>query len=155
MIIINRIVWILNLLAGVLLLLSYAAPYINPMIWWIAAFFGLAFPLLFVINGLFLIYWLVMGKLKLIFPVACMLMGYSHFGKVYKLSGAEAVKEEGDIQVMSMNVKYFGQGDKKYFLDSLASYIKMTKPDIICFQEYAEYLEYNGPSSSNKIKKAG
>lgn len=155
MIIVNRIVWILNLLAGILLLLSYAAPYINPMIWWIAAFFGLAFPLLFIINALFLIYWLIMGKLKLIFPVACMLLGYSHFGKVYKLSGAEAVKEENDIQVMSMNVKYFGQGDGKFFLDSITQYISEFQPDIVCFQEYAEHLEYKGSSSSTKIKKAG
>lgn len=155
MIIINRIVWILNLLAGILLLLSYAAPYINPMIWWIAAFFGLAFPLLFIINALFLVYWLIMGKLKLVFPVACMLLGYSHFGKVYKLAGAEAVKEEGDIQVMSMNVKYFGQSDGKFFLDSLADYISEAKPDIVCFQEYADHLIYDGPSSSKKIKKAG
>jgi len=154
MIIVNRIIWVLNLLAGILLLLSYAAPYVNPMIWWIAAFFGLAFPLFFIINVLFGVYWLIMGKLKLIFPVTCILLGYSHFGKVYKLSGSEAAKEKGDIQVVSMNVKYFGQGDGKFFLDSLTRYLSEVKPDIICFQEYVEHLEYQGPKSSNKIKNA-
>ncbi|MDX5321354.1 MAG: endonuclease/exonuclease/phosphatase family protein [Bacteroidota bacterium] len=154
MLIVNRILWILNLLAGLALLLSYAAPYVSPMIWWIAAFFGLAFPLLFVINLLFALYWLINGKLKLIFSLACLFLGYPHFGKVYKLSGNETARTENDVLLMSMNVKYFGQTDGKIFLDSLLDEFSKENPDIVCFQEFAEHPDYSKKqASSDKVKK--
>lgn len=154
MIILNRIIWILNLIAGIALLLSYASPYVSPMIWWIAAFFGLAFPLLFILNAVFLMYWLILGKLKLVFPLICILVGFNHFGKVYKLSGNEASREEEDIVLLSMNVKYFGQTDGNIFIDSLSSYLAGIKPEIICFQEYVEYPVYKGKSSLKTLRKA-
>lgn len=154
MIILNRIIWIFNLIAGIALLLSYASPYVNPMIWWIAAFFGLAFPLLFILNGLFLVYWLILGKLKLIFPLVCILVGFNHFGKVYKLAGNEAAREEEDLVLVSMNVKYFGQTDGTIFTDSLADYLAELKPDIICFQEFVEFPVDKGKSSIKMISNA-
>lgn len=153
MVIVNRILWIVNILIGIALLLSYLSPYINPMIWWIGAFFGLAFPLLFLLNLIFAVYWLIMGKLKLLFSVACMVLGYSHYAKIYKLSGREANKEAGDIRLVSMNVRYFGQGTDKIYLDSIVDYLKEVKPDIICFQEYAEYPVYKGAATSNSIRR--
>ncbi|HCS19528.1 MAG TPA: hypothetical protein DIW47_03010 [Bacteroidetes bacterium] len=154
MIILNRIIWIFNLIAGIALLLSYAAPYISPMIWWIAAFFGLAFPLLFILNGAFFLYWLILGKLKLIFPLLCILVGFNHFGKVYKLAGAEASREENDLVLVSMNVKYFGQTDGKIYVDSLSRYLADIKPEIICFQEFVEFPVYKGKSTAKSINKA-
>lgn len=154
MIILNRIIWVFNLIAGIALLLSYASPYVNPMVWWIAAFFGLAFPLLFILNAIFLAYWLITGKLKLLFPLVCILMGFNHFGKVYKLAGSEAVREKEDVLLVSMNVKYFGQTDGTIFIDSLTQYISEIKPDILCFQEYVEFPVPDGKSSSRAIKKA-
>lgn len=153
MIIINRIVWILNILAGIALLMAYLSPYLNPMIWWIGAFFGLAFPLLFIINLLFAIYWLILGKLKLVFSVGCMLLGFSHFGKIYKLSGSNVPREEEDVLLVSMNVKYFGQIEGEIFDDSLIHSLKAEKPDIICFQEYAENPVYGKTTVSRKVKK--
>ncbi len=150
---INRILWVLNLLVGVMLLLSYLAPFVNPLVWWLAAFFGLAFPLLFLINVAFLIYWLVQGKLKLFFPAMCLLLGYNHYAKVYKLNGRYEQRSDEHIKLVSMNVKYFGNGEGKVFVDSLCDYLEEEKPDIICFQEYKEEFKGVKGKTSIKLKK--
>jgi endonuclease/exonuclease/phosphatase family metal-dependent hydrolase len=136
MLIINRIFWMLNIVAGLLLLLSYAAPYIDPLIWWVIAFLGLAFPFLFLLNILFAAFWLIQGKLKLIFSLACLLLGYSHYSKIYKLSGETMKEDTESIRIVSMNVKGFGYSEKKPYLDSFVEYLQEEKADIVCIQEF-------------------
>lgn len=136
MIIVNRIIWVLNIILGLLLLFSYLAPFINPQVWWIAAFFGLAFPVLFLVNLIFLIYWLIVGKLKLFFPLVCVGLGFMHYSKIYKISADETERSEEHILLVSMNTKGFGIIDGKWFADSLARYLEGVDPDIVCLQEY-------------------
>lgn len=136
MIILNRIVWIINLIGAFCLLLSYASPYVNPMIWWVAAFFGLAFPVLFILNLLFVIYWLIQGKLKVFFSAIVLLIGYNHFNKVFKISGESGTRDENTFLIMSMNVKHLGHGTPNPFFDSVLNYVVREQPDILCLQEF-------------------
>ena len=48
-----------NILAVLLLLLSYLAPFTDPAVFWPMAFAGLAYPAIFLINICFVIYWLL------------------------------------------------------------------------------------------------
>lgn len=153
MIILNRILWILNLIAAMALMLAYAAPYVNPMIWWMAAFFGLAFPVLFVANLLFVIYWLIQGKLKVFFSALVLLMGYSHYSKIVKINGEEAEHSEENTLLVSMNVKNFGWGTKLVFFDSMLNYLEGIQPEILCFQEFPHRKGERKMETSLEMKK--
>lgn len=153
MFILNRILWILNILAAMALLLAYAAPYVNPMIWWMAAFFGLAFPVLFIVNLIFVIYWLVQGKLKVFFSAIVLLMGYSHYSKVVKVNGEEAEHSAENTLLVSMNVKSFGWGGKTVFFDSMLGYLSEINPEIVCFQEFPHRKGERDVKASSEMKK--
>ena len=55
----NKLLFLFNSISLLLLLSSYLAPYINPNIFWPMAFLGLIFPVLFLLNFMFLIYWMI------------------------------------------------------------------------------------------------
>ncbi|TNE80684.1 MAG: hypothetical protein EP332_06620 [Bacteroidetes bacterium] len=153
MFILNRILWILNIIAAMALMLAYAAPYVNPMIWWMAAFFGLAFPVLFIANLIFVIYWLIQGKLKVFFSAIVLLMGYSHYSKIVKINGEEAEHTEENTLLVSMNVKNFGWGTKEVFFDSMLHYLSDVKPEIVCFQEFPHRKGDRKLETSAELKK--
>ena len=138
MFIINRILWILNILAGLALLFSYLSPFVNPGYIWMVAFFGLAYPILIAANLLFILYWLISGKLKLIFSLVCVLIGYNHLPKLLKINGQEKAKEDADIVLVSMNVSNFGLRNGSQFVDTFSQYIKNIEADILCLQEFVE-----------------
>ena len=56
---INKLLYLINSLSLFTLLLSYLSPFINPTIFWPISFIGLMFPILYITNLLFMIYWLI------------------------------------------------------------------------------------------------
>ena len=63
----NKIILWLNYITIVSLLIAVAAKYIPPILVWLPAFFGLAFPYIFLLNILFIIYWFIQFKHAFIF----------------------------------------------------------------------------------------
>ena len=55
----SKIVLIVNVIAALLLLISYLAPFIDPNTFWPVAFFGLAYPVFLLLNIVFILYWLI------------------------------------------------------------------------------------------------
>jgi energy-coupling factor transporter transmembrane protein EcfT len=66
------ILW-LNYVLAAALLIGYLAPMVDPRKLWIIAFFGLAYPPVFLANLLFIVYWLFRKK-----PVGFAIVGL-HF----------------------------------------------------------------------------
>ena len=58
----HKILLYLNILAAAGLVLSYLSTIISPVKFWPLAFFGLAYPYLFLCNVIMLIYWIVRWK---------------------------------------------------------------------------------------------
>jgi len=150
--ILNAVVWILNAIAGILLLLSYLAPFVSPMIFWGAAFIGLAFPILILVNIVFIIYWAIQAKTKLIFGLVCVVLGYNHWGKVYQVSGEEKAKADDMFRIASMNVKGFDRVNGENTLDSILSYTAKQDLDVLCFQEFWNSNTKDGSTCIRKFK---
>ncbi len=153
MFILNRIVWVISLVLGSLLLLSYLAPFVPPAFWWPLAFLGLAFPILFIVNSVCLFYWLVQGKLKFIFPAVILFLGMPHYSKIYKLGGKDLPEKKEGIRLVSMNVKGLGFDEKKPFTDSLLNDLKKLNPDFACFQEFWNREHPQGKDMAHYFKK--
>lgn len=153
MFIINRIVFILNSICILALLACYAAPYISPDLLWPVAFLGLTFPVVVLVNVVFIIYWLCFFNMKFLFSLAAIVIGWSHIAKFVQLNAKKFPdKQENSINIITFNARYFGifdQGkseDYELFTDKLSR----IKPDIICAQEMMNIAS----ADSNKIQSA-
>jgi endonuclease/exonuclease/phosphatase family metal-dependent hydrolase len=140
MFIIHRIVFGINSIFILALLFSYLAPFISPELMWYVAFLGLAYPVLLIINMIFILYWLVFFKMKFLFSLAAIIIGWSFVPRFVQLGEKklEAGADSSAINLLTFNVKYFGlydstvTKDKDLFIDKL----NRIQPDVMCFQEF-------------------
>lgn len=150
MFIINRIVFILNSICILALLASYVSPYISPDLLWPVAFLGLTFPVVVLINVVFIIYWACFFNMKFLFSLAAIVIGWGHITKFVQVNSKKApAKQEHVIHIATFNARYFGifdrikSNDEELFSDKL----DRIKPDILCMQE----MIVMGAQDSNKL----
>lgn len=145
---INKIILIFNYIAIICLLISYLTPYISPAKFWPIAFFGLIYPVLLVINILFIIYWILQWKRQFLYSLIAVLIGYNLIIKYIPPSwrsntnSALGETDTSSFSVMSYNVKQFGlynyNPDWSYNYedrDKILSLLREELPDILCLQE--------------------
>ena len=106
----KRLTGIFSIVFAVCLVMSMLAAFISPQKFFLFAFFGLFFPVFFLLNLIFLIVWLVLRRWKylavpavaLLFslPVSIHYFGF-HFSTHKKTDGAKS------FTVMSYNVRNF------------------------------------------------
>lgn len=136
-----------NLLAIMGLLMSYLSVKISPASWWVAAFFGLAFPYFLLLNLLFIVLWLFTKTRFAILSLLAIAVGYTHLSHYIQLTGRQST-EEG-LVVCSYNVKNF-YGDMRSKKSDVAAnvltHLQSKKADVICLQEFR-------PSGQNSFTK--
>ena len=99
------------------LLLAFAAPYINPSIFWPVAFFGLLHPIFIILNFLFLVYWAFSKKIRFVFNLAVLVLGISSINKLITFGAETLPSREGKLKVVSFNAKLFGIYEDANFFD--------------------------------------
>jgi exonuclease III len=119
-----------------LLLLSYLAPYVPPDRFWPLAFLGLGFPILFFVNGAFLIIWVLLRSKKLLFPLFIFLLGFHHVSNTFQIFPKSGIKQKG-VEVLSYNAHHFGYDlvGKGKTNHRIPDYLKSTHSEILCIQE--------------------
>ncbi|MBD1429556.1 MULTISPECIES: endonuclease/exonuclease/phosphatase family protein [Sphingobacterium] len=137
----SKTVFMANILAVLALLLSYCASFIDPRDFWIIAFFGLAYAPILLINGGFIIYWLLRKKRNALLSLSAILIGWSFLNNHINFKNKNdkiLVKTDTTIRVMSFNVHLFQQYDNKKnkFRDETVEFIRTINPDVVCFQEF-------------------
>lgn len=145
---IKKIIFILNIFFSVSLLLSYLAACVNPSLFYLLAFFGLAYPFFLVINIIFVLFWLLTWKRQIFVSLASILIGWSHLGKFIEVNPDQNNNGSGQkIKIMSFNVRVFDlynwTGNTKT-RNKIFDLLKDESADIICFQEffYSEKKNY-------------
>ncbi len=134
--IINKIIFLINSISLLALLLSYISQYLNPNIFWPISFFGLLFPILFIINFLFLIYWFSQLKKQLWANIIILLIGIQYIDRYIGVRPNQN-KLENNIKFMTYNVRLFNAYkwlpniEKK----EIYKFINNEKADILCIQE--------------------
>lgn len=152
MIVLNIILKYINYLVIAGLLLAYAAPYVNPSIFWPVAFLGLLHPIFLILNFLFLIYWAVQIKLRFVFNLAALVLGISSINKIVTFGAETSPVREGKLKVVSFNAKLFGIYEDANFFDEFITEIAEKNPDILCIQEFYN-LDVKGSTAIKEIKK--
>lgn len=152
--VIRHISLYLNILVALLLLLSCLSVYIRPERLWIFAFFGLAFPWLFIINLGFVLYWMLMRRTALLISLSIVLFAATFLGRVIRWPGSfgnDSVKKSQQpgpvpdtLKVLSYNVRAFNLynwAHDKMASRAMLKFIASAEADIICFQEFYSQAE--------------
>lgn len=149
---VSRIIFVVNLMFSLLLLLSYLAPHVSPEWTTIPAFLGLAYPVLALINMLFMIFWLLLLRKYFLVPALCLILGFPLASRHIQFNSTKAVNEaQKGIRVMSYNVRMFDFFDWKkdeQSVQDILEVIREESPDILCIQEF-----YNNPGEGGRILK--
>lgn len=95
------------LFTGLLLLVAYS-PYIQPATHPVQSCLGLTFPVFALINGGFLIFWLVIQRYKTaLLPLTGLLLCYSQLRTYLPLNFHTTELPEGSIKLLSYNIMGF------------------------------------------------
>lgn len=134
----NKIVFVLNTIAALLLLAACAAPHISNEKLSFLSFLSLAVPLLVGINFMFLLYWVVKRKKQLWLSLFVLIFGYFALGTFIKFNFLEEEFVDEDLSIMSYNVRGFNKYEElenPHVFDDIKALVMREKPDIICLQE--------------------
>ena len=124
-----------NMVAVLMLWAVCLSPRVSPIEHPYVSLAGLAFPLILMVNVLFVIPWLLISRRWLLMPVLGVGLCWGYVMDYCPVSLA-AVPQDGDyVKVLSFNVFNFNSnGDTDG--DASAEYISWSDADIICLQEY-------------------
>jgi endonuclease/exonuclease/phosphatase family metal-dependent hydrolase len=135
----NRFMLWMHYFLAVSLLVAVSAKYISPILFWIPAFFGLAFPYLFVLNLLFFVYWMAQLKPVALFSIVILIVSIPTAWRYVHISFGKNVSEARTLKVTSYNSMLFdlynwsqNRERRSRILGSLSE----INPDILCLQEF-------------------
>jgi endonuclease/exonuclease/phosphatase family metal-dependent hydrolase len=137
----DRFLFIINSLIAILLIFAYFLPYISPIKAPSLAVLSLFFPVIFLANVLFAIFWLIRLKRYFLLSTITLLCGFGYFSNIYKVSGKEII-QSSDLSLMSYNVRMFnhyGWSDKDSVAIKMYQFINSQKPDVLVIQELYDH----------------
>lgn len=159
----DTVLFFINSLLAIMLLFSYLLPFVSPNTVPLFAVLSLSVPVLFLLNILFAIYWIVRLKKQLILSTSIVILGFGYMSSIYKFSEKKVLLND-DVKVMSYNVRMFNiYGWKKddSISQKISHFINEQNPDILTIQEFydADNLEISYPhkyvKAKSKINKFG
>ena len=146
------IAFLLTLLTGGLLLLANLIPFVPPSVSSSLQLLGLAFPILFILNLIWLFYWWFQLKLKLLIPLCFAIFSLYGVSK-YAQYTTEKKRTAKAIKIGSYNTQLFGVYQKRWFFDTISAEIQKRKFDVVCLQEVFAQKELE--KQMRKMQKAG
>lgn len=157
----NPLAMLLNHIVAIALLISYLAPYVSPENFWFIAFFGLAYPILVILNLVFVIYWAVQFNKKAFYSLILLLSGWTQIKEYIQINPTDAPIHSTElIKVMSYNVKLFDLYNWTRNIETrgkMFELIKKESPNIMCIQEFYtrdSTDEFNNLDTLLKFQKA-
>lgn len=135
----DKLVFILNSIAAVLLLLSYILPYFEPKKFAFLSVLSLTVPFLILLNAMFFAYWLLKVKKQMLLSAIILLIGYGHLTSLYKFTSSRTIDDKDDFSVMNYNVRLFNAFKwipDKNIDQKILNFITEKQPDVLSIQEY-------------------
>jgi endonuclease/exonuclease/phosphatase family metal-dependent hydrolase len=156
--VVDKVILIINIFAVLALLLSYLAPGTDPRDIAIIAVLGFGYPVLVIINLVFVLYWLIRKQTIALISAISIVLGLLSVQKFYGFNrryiNNNKVSNDA-IRIMQYNVRIF-KGIDKYkeepIQKEIAKVINDNQPDILNIEEFVKYSS-NKDSVANQIKK--
>lgn len=138
----TRIILILNIIVIIPLVISYFSPVVNPYTSVIPALAALFYPILLILNIVFIIFWIFRWRFWFLLSLIAIAAGYGMFFKTFAFNADKPVGNYDDaLKLLSYNVRLFDQykwtGGQNYFTrNSIFEFTNSQQADIVCFQEF-------------------
>lgn len=133
------LVLVLNLVAGLALLLAILGQVVNPAVVSVLSIFGIAFEWLVWVNLFFVVFWLFTKK-KAWSLVSLMVILLSYSGIRRTMSVSPAVAKAGkEIRILSYNTRCLGFQNRQLADNDVLNYLREQNADIVCLQEFVAY----------------
>ena len=137
---INRVIFILNNGAAILLLCSLLAPRMKPASFSLIAVLGLLTPSLIVLNTLFVLYWVLIGfKRQWLLSAFVLLVCSFLLPQVYKFSSSDFPETKEPLSISTYNVRKFNLYEwikDDSIPNKIGQFITDQSPDVVVLQEY-------------------
>lgn len=146
----------LHYAAIVALFIAITAKYISPALFWIPAFFGLAFPHLFVLSFLFLVYWLAQLKPVIVAGVIALLAGIPTAYRFVQVSMPASAPKNKTLKITSYNSMLFdlyNWGHNRSTRARILASLSEIDPDILCLQEFYTSEERGDFNNADTISR--
>ena len=147
-------------MAATLILFAYISAYISPADIAFFAFLGLLYPVLLLINLLFIAFWLWRkDKLFLISTIA-IIVGWSFLSSFFQINfnKKDFKAKEKSLKVLSYNVRVFNLWNwstDKNRRTKTYEFIKDVQADIVCLQEFYSSNRYGKNAVDSLSKNSG
>lgn len=137
----NKLLYLLNLLLVVLWVLAFLAPYINPKTFSVGAVLAIAYPLLLLTHLFFAVYWLTRFNKVIYLSVGVLLISYFFSVPIFNTkSKFKALAKDQSFSILSYNTQsfYHAGGSQENVSDvkaNIAHYLNQQNADVVCLQE--------------------
>lgn len=147
----------LNYVVIISLILASIAKFFSPQLIWILAFFGLAFPFVFLANAMFIIYWVIQFRRLMLFSLVTAAFAMPTASYYFQFNSQKNTATQKTFKITSYNSMLFdlynwskNTETREKIFDNLAE----IDSDIICFQEFytsEEKDDFNNIDSLTKL----
>lgn len=155
---INRLVLLLNVLFALGLLIAHFSSAVNPSKYWIFELVAISYPFWLIVNGFFVIYWIIQLHRFVLVSVIAILISYPKPGLFFQWHSSSSPKEK-QLKVMTYNVRLFDlynwTGNLKT-REKIFEMLKEAAPNIVSFQEYytCDKGDFQNTDALQKLLKA-
>jgi len=134
----DKVLFIVNLLLAVLLLISFSSYYISPNTISFISIISLSVPVLILLNILFIVYWIIKFKRAFLISTIILIIGFQYFISFYSFT-EKKVLLTNDVKIMTYNVRMFNLYnwiEEENIAQNINEFVNTKNPDILCVQEY-------------------
>ena len=126
-----------NAIAALLLFLSAYSPSIDPHAHPVMSCLGLFFPIFLLLNVLFLVFWAIVYRRFILFPLLVLLVCWGSIRTYFPINFFGEDAPEDAIKIVSYNTRAFGdmKAHTKEKPNEVLTYLQNSDADIICLQE--------------------
>ena len=138
----HRPLWWVNVVAVLVLLLTYLAPRVSPTTAWPLAVLAFSFPYQLMAHALLLAWWAFFRRKRMLLSGIALLLGIGHVGNAVQFFGSSEpdVDVKGTpVKLMSYNVRLFdlyNWAGNKRTRNAIFEQFKREDADILCLQEF-------------------
>ncbi|UXP32338.1 endonuclease/exonuclease/phosphatase family protein [Reichenbachiella agarivorans] len=142
-------------LLSVASILAYASVLIPPQFFWLIPLMSYGIPVLIAINFILVIPLLFTKRKRVLYPLACLILGLPFILDTYRFSHQESTLAY-DFSVLSYNVKLFREYKvyNKFSKELIETAVKDTS-DFKCFQEFSYNNRWSALDVPQKMKEEG
>ena len=128
----------INAVVALLMFLAAYSPSIDPHAHPVWSSIGLFFPIFLLLNILFLIFWSVVYRRFILFPLLAFGVCWGSVRTYFPINCFGGDAPEGAIKIVSYNTRAFGEmkPHTKEKPNEVLTYLQNSDADIICLQEY-------------------